>query len=71
MAPARRRPRAPKTPWQDANPLIPVGFNLRMDEVTHKKALYIVSRVPGLSQQKLYFSAVQEKIEQMLKELAK
>ncbi len=55
-------------PWADANPRVPVGFNLRMDQVLHAKAQYLLTKIPGMSQQKLYLLAVEEKIDALLKD---
>jgi len=54
-------------PWDDANPKVPVGFNFRMDQRLHAKAVWLCENVPAMSQQKLYRMAVEEKIEELLK----
>jgi hypothetical protein len=60
--------RKPKTaPWDDANPKVPVGFNFRMDQRLHAKAVWLCENMPAMSQQKLYRMAVEEKIEELLK----
>ena len=62
----------PKTaPWDDANPKVPVGFNFRMDQRLHAKAVWLCENMPAMSQQKLYRMAVEEKIEELLKKYYK
>lgn len=64
--------RKPKTaPWDDANPKVPVGFNFRMDQRLHAKAVWLCENMPAMSQQKLYRIAVEEKIEELLKKYYK
>jgi len=64
--------RKPKTsPWDDANPKVPVGFNFRMDQRLHAKAVWLCENMPAMSQQKLYRMAVEEKIEELLKKYYK
>ena len=58
-------------PWDDANPKIPVGFNFRMDQRLHAKAVWLCENMPAMSQQKLYRMAVEEKIEELLKKYYK
>ena len=70
--PATSPKRKPKTaPWDDANPKVPVGFNFRMDQRLHAKAVWLCENVPAMSQQKLYRMAVEEKIEELLKKYYK
>jgi len=54
-------------PWELANEKVPVGFNLRMDQVLHAKALWLCQNLPAMSQQKLYRQAIEEKIDALLK----
>jgi hypothetical protein len=58
-------------PWDDANPKVPVGFNFRMDQRLHAKAVWLCENMPAMSQQKLYRMAVEEKIEELLKKYYK
>lgn len=58
-------------PWDDTNPKVPVGFNFRMDQRLHAKAVWLCENVPAMSQQKLYRMAVEEKIEELLKKYYK
>ena len=82
MVPARTTPdeatavQAPKrkqkpAPWDDANPKVPVGFNLRMDQRLHAKAVWLCENMPAMSQQKLYRMAVEEKVDELLKKYYK
>lgn len=58
-------------PWDEANPKVPVGFNFRMDQRLHAKAIWLCANMPAMSQQKLYRMAVEEKIEELLKQYYK
>lgn len=82
MAPIRTTPDAPTpdltpkrkqkpAPWDDSNPKVPVGFNFRMDQRLHAKAVWLCENMPAMSQQKLYRMAVEEKIEELLKKYYK
>ena len=82
MAPAKTTPnpatsvQAPRrkqkpAPWDDANPKVPVGFNFRMDQRLHAKAVWLCENMPAMSQQKLYRMAVEEKIDELLKKYYK
>lgn len=65
----KRKPKA--APWDDANPKMPVGFNFRMDQRLHAKAVWLCENMPAMSQQKLYRMAVEEKVEELLKKYYK
>ena len=67
-APKRKQKPAP---WDDANPKVPVGFNFRMDQRLHAKAVWLCENMPAMSQQKLYRMAVEEKIDELLKKFYK
>lgn len=70
--PARTVPKARKPkalPWADANPAIPVGFNLRLDQVRHAKAQFICANLPRMSQQKLYIQAIDREFDRLIKEI--
>lgn len=68
QAPKRKQKPAP---WDDANPKVPVGFNFRMDQRLHAKAVWLCENMPAMSQQKLYRMAVEEKIDELLKKYYK
>jgi len=67
--PSKRKPKP--APWDDANPKVPVGFNFRMDQRLHAKAVWLCENMPAMSQQKLYRMAVEEKVEELLKKYYK
>ena len=69
VQPPKRKQKA--APWDEANPKVPVGFNFRMDQRLHAKAVWLCENMPAMSQQKLYRMAVEEKVEELLKKYYK
>lgn len=61
-------PEPKKTPWADANPRIPVGFNTKFPEDMHAQLVWLKENLPNTSIQKLVHQYVRDGIAKDLAE---
>jgi hypothetical protein len=64
--PAPPEPEAVPTPWEKANPLIPVGFNTKFKQDKHAQLAWLVQNLPNTSLQKIVHQAVDTEIARLM-----